>query len=241
MTSDMVTVKTKDGNNIQCYVARAAEKSSPVVVVIQEIFGITPWLKAYAQELSQEGFTAIVPDLFFRLEPGLALDDNNPADLEKAFRCYGEFDQTQGVEDLKDVIKFARSFEEANGVVGCTGFCLGGLMAYLIACNSDVDCTVAFYGGGIDTKLDQATKIKRPIMLHFAEQDKFIPLVAIAKISDKLGAVPQATIYKYANVDHAFARTGGHSFNQPAASLANQRTLSFFKDHLAAQSAPNRH
>ena len=233
MGSEMTTVTAGDGKSFQCYVARPTQKPAPVVVVIQEIFGITDWLKTYANNLAAAGFIAVVPDLFFRLEPGLKLDDNNPKDLEKAFKCYGDFDQTQGISDLKDVVKFARTIEGSNGKVGCAGFCLGGLMAFLMACNSDVDATVAYYGGGIDSKLDQADKIKNSILLHFAEQDKFIPEPALKKIGEKLAKVAHATVHTYPNMDHAFARVGGHAYDKDAAELASKRTLEFFQKTLS--------
>jgi carboxymethylenebutenolidase len=170
--------------------------------------------------------------MFFRLEPNLKLDDNNPKDLEKAFKCYGEFDQAQGVKDLQAAVNFARKMEGSNGKVGCVGFCLGGLMAFQMACNSDVDTTVAYYGGGIDSKLDEANKIRRPILLHFAENDKFIPTAALKQIADKLATVEMTTVHTYPNMDHAFARIGGHAYDKDAATLANKRTVDFFQKNL---------
>jgi carboxymethylenebutenolidase len=233
MASDMVTVKADDGKSFQCFVARASQSPAPVVVVIQEIFGITDWLKSYANDLAKAGFTALVPDMFFRLEPNLKLDDNNPKDLEKAFKCYGEFDQAQGLKDLQSAVTYARNMDGSNGKVGCVGFCLGGLMAFQMASNSDVDTTVAYYGGGIDSKLNEADKIRRPILLHFAEKDQFIPTPALKQIADKLGTVEMATVHTYPNMDHAFARIGGNAYDKDAAALANKRTVDFFKEKLS--------
>jgi carboxymethylenebutenolidase len=233
MASDMVTVKADDGRSFQCFVARASQSPAPVVVVIQEIFGITEWLKSYANDLAKAGITALVPDMFFRLEPNLKLDDNNPKDLEKAFKCYGEFDQAQGLKDLQSAVTYARNMDGSNGKVGCVGFCLGGLMAFQMASNSDVDTTVAYYGGGIDSKLNGADKIRRPILLHFAENDQFIPTPALKQIADKLATVEMATVHTYPNMDHAFARIGGNAYDKDAAALANKRTVDFFKEKLS--------
>jgi carboxymethylenebutenolidase len=233
MASDMVTVKADDGRSFQCFVARASQSPAPVVVVIQEIFGITEWLKSYANDLAKAGITALVPDMFFRLEPNLKLDDNNPKDLEKAFKCYGEFDQAQGLKDLQSAVTYARNMDGSNGKVGCVGFCLGGLMAFQMASNSDVDTTVAYYGGGIDSKLNEADKIRRPILLHFAEKDQFIPTPALKQIADKLATVEMATVHTYPNMDHAFARIGGNAYDKDAAALANKRTVDFFKEKLS--------
>ncbi len=229
MVSNMMTITTRDGKNFPCYIAQPGKQPAPVIVIIQEIFGITDWLKSFADNLAAQGFIALVPDLFFRIEPGLKLDDRNEKDLEKAFKLYGEFKQDQGIEDLKDVVKHARSIQGANGKVGCVGFCLGGLMTYLMACRSDIDCAVSYYGGGINHKLNEAGSIKRPILLHLAEADKFIDREAQKKISERLANVPEASVEIYPNTDHAFARTGGHAYDKNAADKANARTLEFFK------------
>jgi carboxymethylenebutenolidase len=120
----------------------------------------------------------------------------------------------------------------SSGKVGCVGFCLGGLMAFQMACNSDVDTTVAYYAGGIDTKMNEADKIRRPILLHFAENDKFIPTPVLKQVADKLATVELATVQTYPNMDHAFARIGGHAYDKDAAALANKRTVEFFKQNL---------
>lgn len=232
MTSNMVTVPTRDGKSLGCYLAKSEEKSAPVIVVIQEIFGITDWLKSFANNLAKLGYNALVPDLFFRLEPGLVLNPNDEKQLQKAFQLYGKFDQDQGVEDLKDVAKYARTISGANGKVGVVGFCLGGKMSYFMATRSDVDCTASYYGGGIDEKLNEADKIKNPIILHLAEADGYIKKDAQQKIKQGLADIPNATVYIYPGVDHAFAREGGQHYDKTAADLANARTIDFFKTHL---------
>jgi carboxymethylenebutenolidase len=236
MASNMVTVTTGDGKTLQCYVSQPAKQPAPVIVIVQEIFGITDWLRSFADGLAAQGFLAVVPDLFFRLEAGLKLDDNNEKDLQKAFKYYGEFNQEQGLKDLQDVVKYSRTMAGANGKVGCTGFCLGGLMTYFMACHSDIDCAVSYYGGGINQKLDQAASIKKPIMFHLAQADQYIDGQAQKMISERMAKVANAEVYIYPNMDHAFARIGGHAYNKEAADKAHSRTQEFFKKNL--QGAP---
>ncbi len=232
MASNTVTVTTGDGKSLSCYVAQPAKQPAPVIVIVQEIFGVTDWLKSFADSLATQGFQAIVPDLFFRLEANLKLDDNNEKDLQKAFKCYGEFDRDQGIEDLKAVVKYARSLPGSNGKVGCTGFCLGGLMTYLMACRSDIDSAVSYYGGGIDQNLGEAKSIKKPVIFHLAGGDEYIDAQAQKKISDCMSKVANTEVYIYPERDHAFARVGGHGYNQAAAEQANSRTVDFFRTTL---------
>jgi carboxymethylenebutenolidase len=232
MASNMVTITVQDGKSMQCYVSKPAKENAPSIVVVQEIFGVTDWLKSYADSLAAKGYMVLVPDLFFRLEPGLKLDDNNQEQLQKAFKLYGEFNQDQGVEDLKDVVKYARTLDGTNGKVGVTGFCLGGLMTYFMASRSDVDCAAAYYGGGIDQHLDEAKNIKQVFMLHLAENDQFINKEAQTKIIASLDKDCDSHVFVYPGVDHAFCRVGGGNYFERAAKTANERTDDFFARHL---------
>ncbi|MDR3616314.1 MAG: dienelactone hydrolase family protein [Candidatus Obscuribacterales bacterium] len=228
----MVSVKLKDNQVMQCYVSKPERQSAPAIVIVQEIFGITDWLKSFADGLAAKGYVAIVPDLFCRLEPNLKLDDNNEKELQKAFKLYGQFDQNQGVDDLKEVVEWARKADGTSGKVGITGFCLGGLMTYFMACRSSVDCAVAYYGGGIDQHLDESVSIKKPFVLHLAENDQYINKAAQEKIIAALDDDEKLNVHIYPGVDHAFCRVGGHAYFEPAAKLANESTDEFFASNL---------
>lgn len=229
--SEKLVVTAKDGGKFNCHVSRPAKKATAAIIVIQEIFGVTKWLQGTADWLAQNGFLAIVPDLFWRMEPGLQLNDRNDKDLNKAFDLYGRFDQNKGVEDLKDVLQTARTIDGIEKV-GVMGYCLGGLVTFMMAARSDTDASVSYYGGGIDEKLDEADKIKKPIILHLPEEDKFITKDKQAKIKNKLGNNPLVTIYTYPKMDHAFCRVGGEHYDKTNAELANSRTVEFFKKNL---------
>ena len=102
----------------------------------------------------------------------------------------------------------------------------------LATTRSDADCSVGYYGVGIENALEEAGNISRPLMLHIAEQDQFCPPEAQSKITAAMGDVSSATVHSYADVDHAFARIGGAHYDQAAADQANGRTASFFTENL---------
>jgi carboxymethylenebutenolidase len=232
-TKTSLKITVKNSGSFDCYVARPIGKTAPVIVIIQEIFGVTKWLQSFANQLAQDGFIAVVPDLFWRLKPGLQLNDNDKKDLEEAFRLYGEYNQDQGVEELIEVVSQARSLEGATGKVGVTGFCLGGLMTYLMAARSNADAFVSYYGGGINHKLNEVPHIKKPLLLHIPGKDEYINLEAQREIKKAIQHKPNISMEVYPNVGHAFARIGGHNYNKDAADLANLRTMEFFKKHLS--------
>ena len=116
----------------------------------------------------------------------------------------------------------------ARAKAGAIGYCLGGKLAYLMAARSDSDCSVGYYGVGLAELLGEASSIKKPLMLHVAEKDQFVPEEDRDKVMAALGTHPQVKLKLYKGQDHAFARPGGEHYNQDAAELANGRTIGFF-------------
>lgn len=234
MSASSITIAAKDGGSFSAYVARPAGTApAPAIVVIQEIFGVNAVMRGVADWLAGEGYVAVVPDLFWRIEPGIDITDKSKAEWDRAFELFGAFDRDKGIEDIEATRALAAGLPGTNGKVGAVGYCLGGHMAYRTAAQTAVDASVGYYGVGINDVLDLAPGIRKPLMLHVAEKDGFVPPEAQAKIAAGLGGNPLVTIHTYAGQDHAFARIGGAHYDQASADLANRRTLDFFKAHLA--------
>jgi len=231
MSGTMTTIKTNDGT-FNAYVARPAAAKAPAVVVIQEIFGVNGVMRAIADDLAAQGYLAICPDLFWRIEPGIDITDQSEAEWAKAFELYTAFNVDKGVEDIAATLATIRTDEGCNGKVGSVGFCLGGLLSFLTATRTDIDAAVCFYGVGIENKVDEAKALKRPVMLHVAEEDQFVPKAAQATLTEALSGHPWVTLHSYAGRDHAFARKGGEHYDAADAALAEQRTLAFFAANL---------
>lgn len=219
-----LTISTSDGS-FNGYLALPESGHGPGVVVIQEIFGVNANMRSIADWLASQGYVALCPDMFWRIEPGIELTDKSEAEWQKAFELYGKFDADAGATDVQAAISALRSHSACSGKVGVIGFCLGGKMAYMSACRTDADAAIGYYGVGIETMLDEASQIKNPLMLHIAGLDQFCPPEAQTAIEQGLGGHSQVTIHIYPDDDHAFAREGGEHYNASAASLANQRTL----------------
>ena len=226
MKGTYVTVNAKDGGSFKAYLAKPEKGSGPGIVLLQEIFGINPYIRDVADYYAEEGYVVLAPDLFWRLEPGVELTE---AQFDKAIGLYQKFDVPKAVEDITATVAALRATPGCAGKVGALGFCLGGALAYLAAAHSGVDCAVGYYGVGIEQMLDLVPRIKGPLVLHFASEDKFVPEAAREQVKAAFAGNPDVEIHVYPGVDHAFARPGGHAYNKPAAMMAHSRSIALFR------------
>ena len=231
--AETITIRASDGSGeFSAYVARPASGSGPGVLCIQEIFGINHAMRDIAEHWAGQGYVAVAPDLFWRQEPGVDITDRTDEEWAKAFSLYKGFDVDKGIDDLRATVSHMRAMSGCSGKVGTVGFCLGGKLAYMLACRADTDANVGYYGVGIEELLDEAASITKPLMLHIAEEDGFVPKEAQAKVRDGLAGNPHATVHTYPGMDHAFARIGGKPYDEGNADLANGRTAELFRKAL---------
>ncbi len=226
-----IQIKGDDGS-FMGYLATPEGSSGPGIVCIQEIFGVNAWMRNIADDLAKAGYVALVPDLFWRIEPGVQINGEGEQDFAKAFELYGKFDVDNGVADIQATINELRGKHGASGKIGNVGFCLGGFLAYMSSVRTDADANVGYYGVGIENMLGEKDNMKGPLMLHIAVEDQFVPKDAQKKVHDGLEGNAKVSIFDYEGQDHAFARKGGDAYRKEAAELADSRTLDFFKQHL---------
>jgi carboxymethylenebutenolidase len=227
-----ITIEAGDGGSFTGYLAKPSSGVGAGVLVIQEIFGVNEVMRDLCDGFARAGYFALCPDLFWRQQPGIRITDRTEAEWAKAFELYKGFDVAKGVADLQASLAALRRMPGCTGKVGSVGYCLGGKLAYLMATRSDADCNVSYYGVAIEADLAEASRITRPLMLHIAEKDQFVPAPAQAQIKAALGADPRVTIHVYPGMDHAFARVGGQHFDETSAKSADARTTAFFRRHL---------
>lgn len=231
MSGHDIEIESADGN-FSAYLSIPASGQGPGVLVLQEIFGVNTAMRSICDGLAEAGFTALCPDLFWRIEPGIKLDSESEAGLKRAFELFGLFDHDTGIEDIQASLAKLRRLDSCTGKAGAIGYCLGGLLAYRTACHTDSDASVGYYGVSIQDRLAEARGIKHPLMLHIAGADAFVPAAAQARLHKGLGANPLVTLHDYPGQEHAFARPGGTHYDAASATLANNRTLEFLHRHL---------
>jgi carboxymethylenebutenolidase len=229
--SKYITVETPDGS-FQAYVARPSTLPAPAIVVIQEIFGVNADLRDTCDELAAQGYLALSPDLFWRMEPGIDLSDQSEAEWKKGVALYTAFDLDKGVADIAATLQTARTLAGASGKVGLMGFCLGGLMAFITTARAGADASVVYYGGRTEQYLAEAKNIRNPLLMHLGEEDEYINKDAQKAIIEALKGNPLAQVFTYPGSMHAFARHRGVHYDKAAATLANGRTADFFKRNL---------
>lgn len=220
------------GASFDAFMARPDATKAPGLIVIQEIFGVNQVMRDLTDEFARAGFYAVCPDLFWRIEPGIDITDKTEAEWQRAFELYNGFDVDKGVKDIGATIAQVRANSACTGAVGAVGFCLGGLLSFLTATRTDIDAAVCYYGVGIEQRLREADALVTPILIHIAEEDRFVPKAAQSLIIEALKNRSLAEIYTYPGRDHAFARPGGEHYDDVDAARAMSRTLSFLRGRL---------
>jgi carboxymethylenebutenolidase len=232
MMKDHITIEGRDGA-FGAYISRPKTLPAPAVVVLQELFGVNADIRKTCDELAEQGFIAVSPDLFWRQEPGVDLSDvTSEADWQHGVRLYHAYDRDAGARDVKDTINAAAKLPECTGRVAVLGYCLGALMVFLTAVRYGVDAAVAYHGGDTEKYLGEADGLHAPLLMHLAEEDEFISKAAQAEIKAVLAKKPNATVYSYSGQNHAFSRHGGAHYNAEAAALAHERTYAFLNRQL---------
>ena len=205
----------------------------PGIVIIQEIFGISPFLREMANRYAAHGFAVLVPDLFWRQGETLCeLPDQSEIATLKAFEMYKNFDIEKGLEDIAASLRWLRENENTGGNTAVVGYCLGGLLAFLSGCQLDIEASIGYYGVGIEKHLQNINMIRKPMCLHFAENDGFVPKKTQEEISEVFKNSELVKVYPYSGVDHGFARTGGANYDRASAETSDTRTLSILKKAL---------
>jgi carboxymethylenebutenolidase len=225
---EFTTIMARDGHEFQAYLAAPTGKPRGAIVVLQEIFGVNSHIQAVTDSFAAEGYTAIAPALFDRVRRGIQLG-YGPEDRQVGI---GTMQQLKTDDTLKDV-GAAIAVVKNSGRVGVVGYCWGGKLAYLAACDLPVSCAVVYYGKVAD---QLAKKPKRPVMYHFGTLDKSIPISDTDKIK---AAHPEGVLYLYEGADHGFNCEQRPSYNPEAAALARQRTLGFFARYVAGDEQKN--
>ncbi|WP_223448378.1 MULTISPECIES: dienelactone hydrolase family protein [Pseudomonas] len=226
----MIEIRATDSSaTFSGYLALPASGKGPGVVIGQEIFGINANMRAVADFYAEEGYVALVPDLFWRLQPGIDLGYTE-ADFALAIDLFQRLDVDKAVTDIDASFNALRALPEVEGAgLGYVGFCMGGKLAWLTATRTDVACAVGYYGMGIEHLLHESENLKGRLVLHFAENDDYCDASARAQISQHLAGNDKAEVYVYPGVDHAFARAGSSHYDKPASLMAHERSIAALK------------
>ncbi|MCC6887906.1 MAG: dienelactone hydrolase family protein [Hyphomicrobiales bacterium] len=218
-----VTLTAADNQQLGSYRADPAGPSKGGVVVIQEIFGVNHHIRAVCDRLAGEGYTALAPALFDRMEKNFECG-YTPDEIANARKFIANPDWDAMLRDTQAAINELGK----EGPVSIVGFCMGGSIAFLAAARlSGLSCAVAYYGGAIANFADEKPKV--PMQMHFGEKDQSIPMSDVEAIKAKR---TESEIYVYPDAQHGFHCDERGSYNETAAKAAWPRFIDFLKKHM---------
>ncbi|MEO8250586.1 MAG: dienelactone hydrolase family protein [Burkholderiales bacterium] len=223
-----IELKSADGRTIPAYVAEPSGQPKGAIVVLQEIFGLNSHIRSVADGFANDGYLAVAPAMFERVEPGIELD-YAPADIQAGSKLKTAVEALPAPGALADV-QAAIDHASSAGKVGVVGYCWGGLMTWRAACLLDgLAAAVPYYGGGMTVGAELQRTPKVPVLAHFGEQDTHISLESVEAFKK---AQPKVELHLYP-AHHGFNCDQRGSYNEAAAKKARERTLAFFEKHLA--------
>ncbi|MBC7621169.1 MAG: dienelactone hydrolase family protein [Candidatus Saccharibacteria bacterium] len=225
-------INAENQQYFSAYVSIPDVPNGQAVIVLQEIFGVTPHVREVADRYAQEGYLAIAPDLFWRVEPGLSLS-HSKEDMKRAFLILEQFSEELGLQDICCTITHARAQPGIDGGVAIVGMCLGGKLAYLSASRLPVDVSLAFYGVGIEKSLGEAAGIKVPLLMFFGGKDKYAAAPVREHIAAATSGIHNVRIQVYEDADHGFYTRG----DPEVIRLAHAEAIAFLMQHLPLRGA----
>ncbi len=222
--SEWQQLKANDGHELDAYIARPEGEPIAGLVVVQEIFGVNAHIRSVADGYARDGFLAIAPALFDRIEKHIELKYEGE-DMQKAISLAPKLNMENALQDVAAALDYVR--KGTGKKVGVIGYCFGGTVAWLCATRLKVDAAVGYYAGRIGNFVAETPKA--PVMLHFGKQDTHIPKEDIDRLH---AAHPETQIYWY-DAGHGFNCDARSSYEPASAKLARERSLAFLKEYLS--------
>lgn len=227
--SETIQVPTADGA-MPAHLWLPESGSGPGVLLLQEIFGVSPYIRRRAKDLAALGYVVLAPEVFWRL--GVSAVENGPEMLQDAMALLGRLDWDAAVDDSGAALDVLRARGEITGGVGVVGFCFGGGLGYAVVADSPTDALVSFYGSALPDLVVAVPSVTTPSLHHFGEADAYIPMKAVERIRASVYGGGEVDFHTYPGADHAFDNDDFVGHHPEASALAWQRTERWLGTHL---------
>lgn len=224
---ERIRLKASDGHELDAYLARPADQPKAGLVICQEVFGVNQHIREVADDYAGDGYLAIAPSLFDRVERGVELD-YGPDDLDRGRSLRSAIDWDDIARDVAAAVEKLRGELGPDAKVAVIGFAWGGAVAWLAACRLPIDAAVAYYSGQIFELNDEEPQC--PTLLHFGEED---PIVDFDQIEAIRAEHPNVIDHIYP-AGHGFNNDHSEDYEDSSARLARSRTVAFLIDNLHA-------
>jgi carboxymethylenebutenolidase len=230
-----------DGGQLPAHLWLPPAGSGPGLLLIQEIFGVSDYIKQRAADLAQLGYVVLAPEIYWRLDD-TSLDESSPELLDRALAIVSRLDWPTAVSDAVAALNHLRGLEQVRGGagdglgggVGIIGFCFGGGLGFNVAAVSSPDVLVSYYGSALPNLLDLAPKVAAPSLHHFGEADDYLAPEVVARIREAVLANPLNEVETYPGAGHAFDNPLPMFHHAEASALAWRRTAEFLAVRLPA-------
>ncbi|MGW1419979.1 dienelactone hydrolase family protein [Bradyrhizobium manausense] len=238
ITSKIVKVKIEN-SYMGGYLAVPRDTRRGGLVVLQEIFGVTPAMRAIADDFAEEGYATLVPDIYWRMQRDLDLGNGeDPVQRQTAVDFSVRFDERVGAADICASIDWLANYVNTPSRPGILGFCLGGRLAVRAASATETACMISMYGVRLDSLGEEIRTARSPMQFHFGENDNHNPLATIDRIREMVTDRGKAEdeFFTYPDAEHAFYnRFRKDRFDEKAHQLARSRVLSFLGKHIVME------
>ncbi|MBR0962406.1 dienelactone hydrolase family protein [Bradyrhizobium japonicum] len=222
----MIELTASDGGRFSAYRAEPAETPKGAVVVLQDVFGVTPEIRKVADAFAAKGYVAVAPSLFDRVKPGASLGHDEGGKAEGA-AISAQIGKEQAISDIQATVDAVK----AAGKVAVVGYCWGGDLAYVAANKvNGIACVIGY--DGRETVADYREKRKVPTLLHFGEDDPELPLEAITQFR---AWRPDVSAFTYPEAAQGFGCEERGSYREDAAGKARERTLFWISQYVEGQ------
>ena len=243
VTTQSVDIPLPEGGTMKGYLARPeGNEALPGVLVFMEIFGVNSHIREVTERVAAEGFVALAPDYFHRTGAGMELNYDDEG-MAEGMSHLGQLQADQMISDAQAAKDFLEARGDVEGAgIGGIGFCIGGHMTYLAACETGLKAAASYYGGGIAapagpgggaSTLSRTPNISGRIECYFGQKDSMIPMDQVDAVRSALEAAGTShSVHVYEEADHGFNCDQRESFHPDSAKDAWARSMALFNDQL---------
>lgn len=219
--TEWITLAAEDGRRFDAYHACPAEGRAPAILLLHDMFGVTPPFRTLAEDYAKQGHAVLVPNQFWRSDPSGELPYEGGH--ERGWARITAFDFDGAIEGMRLAIETLRRAPNGNGKVLALGFCFSGVLAYIAAARTDIDAAIAFYALGISRYLGEAARIAIPVQLHYGLADESVPQAEIDTVAQGVAGMETVELYRYPGAGHSFFNPVRPMYDASAAALAARR------------------
>ncbi len=203
----------------------------PGILLIQEIFGVGPYIRAVAERLAAAGYVVGAPEIFWRFAPGWE-SSHDESGLAASIEMVGKLDAAKAVEDCVAALDVLGRLDTVEANPAVLGFCLGGTLAWGVAGHGEPSACVSYYGSGVPDMLDLLDGVTCPTLFHFGSNDAYIPSDGVERLVTAI-AGRAGFVVNVEQAGHAFDNHESAMFHdEAAASAAWSKTMAFLGEHL---------